>query len=435
MKIFRSSLFILILFVSTVLTACDPAQRSDQPITFMVFGDPAELKAYQDLAAAFEAENLNAKIELIHIPGQSDYRTRLAADFAAGTPADVVLLNYRRIAPYAAKDALEPLDEYLTGSKILSPGEFYPQVLQAFTYMNQLYCIPQNLSSLVVYYNKDLFDQINLPYPDDHWTWGDFLRTAQALTRDLDDDGKIDQYGVGFEVAFARFTPFIWQHGGEITNNDLNPTNLTLDWPASQEAIQWVVELQTRYKVIPNALDEAAEDSESRFMNGRLGMYLNSRRGVPAYRQIEGFDWDVAPLPRDRHYAGILHSDGYCMPTKAANGPERKKLIWEFIEFANSQEGQRIIAMTGRTVPSIKAVAESPVFLDSSQKPANNQGAFLDPIPYIRPLPVKVGWIDAEEAVDEELKRAFYGQTSVEEAIKTAMNLANQYIGFDADAP
>jgi multiple sugar transport system substrate-binding protein len=421
-----------IITASLFLSACALANDTRQgDISLMVFGDPAELKAYQALASAFEARNPGTRVQLVHIPGQSEYRARLAADFAAGTPADVVLFNYRRFAPYAAKNALEPLEKYLAKSDQITVTDFYPQVIEAFTWQNELYCIPQNISSLVVYYNKNLFDQVGLAYPADDWTWNDFLKTAQALTRDLDGDGLADQHGIGFEVSLARFAPFIWQHGGEIANSNTSPTSLVLDWPLSSEAIKWVTELQTQYHVTPDAEEGAAENSESRFMNGRLGMFLNSRRGVPTYRQANQFDWDVAPLPRDRHIASALHSDGYCMASVARN----KDLAWKFIEFANSPTGQEIIASTGRTVPSLIAVAESPAFLDPNQKPANNRGAFLATIPYLRALPVKPGWVSAEEAADKELERAFYGQASLEEAIQLANSMALPYLSAEADAP
>ena len=408
---------------------------SPETFSFMVFGDPPELAAYQQLTQAFEARYPQAQVQLIAIPSQADYRTRLAADFTAGTPADVVLLNYRRYAAYAAKGALEPLEPYLANSQVISFQDFYPQALAPFTWRNQLMCIPQNLSSLVVYYNKELFDQVKLPYPQPGWTWEDFLKSAKALTRDQDGDGQPDQYGFGMEVSLARFAPFIWQHGGEITDNDLNPTRLALDWPRSQEAIEWLAALQNQHGVAPGAEQEAAEDSESRFMNGRLGMYLNSRRGVPIYRQISaqtgGFDWDVAPLPGDRHLASVLHSDGYCMPS----GVKNKALAWQFIEFANSAEGQRIVAATGRSVPSLISVAESLAFLAPDQKPEHSRSAFLDPLPYIRPLPVVPTWIEVEEVIDQELKRAFYGQASVEQAIQSAIRLAQPYLGADSDMP
>ena len=153
-------------------------------------------------------------------------------------------------------------------------------------------------------------------------------------------------------------------------------------------------------------------------------MFLNSRRGVPSYREIGGFDWDVAPLPRGKERAGILHADAYCMPK--ASG--RKAATWSFIEFANSPEGQTIVARSGRTVPSLKAVAESPAFLDPSVKPASSR-VFLDVIPHIRGVPVMASWVDIETTVGEELERAFYGHVDVDSFIKTSTELTLKYFG------
>ena len=180
-------------------------------------------------------------------------------------------------------------------------------------------CIPQNLSSLVVYYNRDLFRGAGVPEPRDGWTWDDFLRAARALTRDIDGDGRIDQYGVGTEVSIFRVAPFIWQNGGDLVDNPQAPTRLALDTPAAREAIQWFVDLQVKHRAAPDAVAEKAESSESRFLNGRLAMFLNSRRGVPTYRTVTGFDWDVAPLPMAKRRAGILHADAYCIPKSATN--------------------------------------------------------------------------------------------------------------------
>lgn len=384
-------------------------------ISFMIFGDAAEKAAYEQLVAAFEERHPTIDVTLNHIPGQSDYRQRLGVDFAAGTPADVVLLNYRRYAAYAARGALEPLGPYLERSTLLKQADFYQEAITPFIWEGQLMCIPQNLSSLVVYYNRDLFRAAGLADPAPDWTWDDFLAAAKALTRDSDGDGATDQYGLGTEVSIFRAAPFIWQNGGELVDNLEAPTRLTLDTPESRAALQWFIDLQLRHKVVPDAVAEAAEDSESRFLNGRLGMFLNSRRGVPTYRTIEGFDWDVAPLPQGQQKAGILHADAYCMPAVSQN----KEAIWTFIEFANAAEGQHIIAASGRTVPSLRAVAESPTYLDPGQKPANSR-VFLDVIPWIRTVPIIAGWAEIEELTAEELSRAYYGQASLDEVIRAA---------------
>ncbi len=397
-----------------VATATEP----DESVSFMVFGDPAELAAYQGLVDAFEAEHPDIDVELIHIPDQADYRQRLGADFAAGTPADVVLINYRRYAPFAAMGALEPLEPYLQGSELIAEDDFFPEAIDPFRWRGELTCIPQNVSSLVVYYNKDLFDEARLPYPVADWTWDDFLATAQALTKDLDGDGVTDQYGLGTEASIFRVAPFIWQNGGELVvlEGGLRPVSLAVDSRPAREAIEWFVALQTEHGVVPDAVAESAEDSESRFLSGKTAMYLNSRRGVPTYRQIEGFDWDVAALPRQEQPAGILHSDAYCL----AAASDVKDAAWTFIEYANSPEGQAIVSEAGRTVPSLIDVAESAAFLDPAVRPANSQ-VFLETIPILRGVPVMASWVDIEEIAGEEIERAFYGQASVDEAIDSML--------------
>lgn len=403
--------------------AAAPESAAPSEVSFMVFGDPGELKAYQAIVDMFESRNPDVDIELIHIPSQGDYRQRLGTDFAAGTAADVVLLNYRRVVPFAAKDAIVPLGPYIAASEVVSGTAFYPETLSAFTWNSNIWCLPQNLSSLVVYYNKDLFKAAGVPEPTADWTWDDFLAAAKALTQDTDGDGTIDQYGLGTEVTFLRLAPFVWQNGGEIVDDPYLPSFLTLNSPAAKEAFQWFVDLQTVHHVVPDAVAEEAESSESRFLNGRNAMHLQSRRIVPTTRESATFDWDVAPLPQNKQAATVLHSDGYCMAATTKN----KDAAWRLIEFANSPEGQEIVAATGRTVPSIKSVAESPAFLDPNVKPANAR-VWLDVLPVLRNMPITDTWIDVETVVDSELERAYYGQATVDEAIQAAMTRAQEYL-------
>lgn len=412
--------FLWLLLVSIIFSACQPALSGN--ISFMVFGDPAELTAYQTLTDAFQQKHPDIQVELIQIPGQSDYRKRLVADIVAGTPADIILINYRRYAAFAKTGALEPLGSYLERSTLLKEADFYPEAIQPYQWNGELMCIPQNISSLVVYYNKDLFDAAGVPYPTNDWTWLDFLDTAQALTKDVDQDGATDQFGAGVEASLIRLAPFIWQANGQIVDDDSNPTGLTFNSTEALEAADFFFSLQTVHHVVPNREQETSEDSESRFINGRLAMFFNSRRGVPTYRESANFDWDVAPLPQNVTKASILHADAYCLPSASKN----KEASWTFIEFANSVEGQTIVAKTGRTVPSLIAVANSPAFLDPNAKPANSQ-VFLDMIPYLRAFPIHPNWAEIEETTNQELARGFYGEVDSYAAMLNAARAAGEY--------
>ena len=197
-----------------------------------------------------------------------------------------------------------------------------------------------------------------------------------------------------------------------VLEGGLRPVRLALDSRAAREAVAWFVALQTEHGVVPDALAEAAESSESRFMAGRMGMFLDSRRAVPTFRDIQAFDWDVVPLPQREQAAGILHTDAYCM---AGAAPD-KEAAWTFIEFANSPEGQAIVAAV-RTYGAITDRRGRVDGIPRPDVPPASSHLFLDSIPMLRGVPVMAGWVDVEEVAGDELERAFYGQATVDEAI------------------
>ena len=411
-----------VLFVCLLFAVACGGNQKERRISFMVFGDPAEHRAYVDLVDAFRSSYPAIEVELSHIPSPQAYRTRLATAFAAGSPPDVTLMNYRRYASFAAAGMLEPLGSRLDASSLIDRADFYTVALNGFVWRGELMCIPQNISSLVVYYNRDLFDGAGVPYPGDDWTWVTFLETAEALTRDADGDGVIDQYGLGVEPSLFRLAPFVWQNGAPLVDDLEHPTRLTLTRPPSLEALQWFVDLRQVHGVAPGRVAEMAQDSESRFIAGTTAMYLNSRRGTPTYRQIEAFSWDVAPLPRQETEAGVLHSDAYCLSSTA----EDKDAAWTFIEFANSYEGQSVIVRSGRTVPSLKAVAESAAFLNDGLRPARSY-VFVDNARIARRVPVISTWEEIEGTADREIERAFYGEISAEEAARLSFQRTEEY--------
>jgi multiple sugar transport system substrate-binding protein len=172
--------------------------------------------------------------------------------------------------------------------------------------------------------------------------------------------------------------------------------------PEAKEALQFLVDM-TRDGFVPTEAEIAAQDLETRFMTDKLGMLLSSRRETPAFREVSGLDFDVAPLPIAKQPAGILHSDAYCI----SSGSDNIDAAAKFISFAIGDQGQRITALGGRTVPSLKEVATTPAFLDPTQAPARSQ-VFLDGIPTIRRTPVIPTWPEIEDVAEEILTRMFY---------------------------
>jgi multiple sugar transport system substrate-binding protein len=389
------------------------ADKASGEISFLVFGEPEELKAFRSVITAFRKEQPEVKVKLIEASDRDDLLARLATSFAGGTPPDLFLLNYRFYGQFAARGVLEPVQGRLNESEVFAEDDFYPQALDAFRRDGELICLPQNISSLVVYYNRNLFRNAGVPEPKPGWTWEEMVEKAIKLTRDEDGDGNIDQYGLGVEPSIIRLAPFVWSMGGEIVDDEQKPTRLTLDTPEGLGAMQSFFALRDQHLVIPSDQEREAEDEETRFLNGRLAMVLSSRRSTPSFRTITSFDWDIAPLPKHEEPAGILHSDAYCL-TKAS---ENKEAAWTFMEFALGPEGQRITARSGRTVPSLKEVAESDAFLDPNAKPANSR-VFLDTIDVIRRVPNVSTWPEIEDAAEPIIESGLYQGVSAEEAAR-----------------
>jgi multiple sugar transport system substrate-binding protein len=271
--------------------------------------------------------------------------------------------------------------------------------------------MPQNLSSLVVYYNRDLFEQFRVPLPRAGWTFEDLRGAARALTEPPVKHTGVRRYGIGLDPGIVRLGAFVWSAGGDLVDDPVKPTRFTLDTPQARAGLQAFLDLQGGDRTAPLEGEVEAKGLDARFLDGELGMFMSSRREVPTFRTIKGFEWDVAPFPVIERPASMLHSDAYCV----AKG-RRADAAWRFVEFAAGEAGQRILARSGRIVPSHKRVATSRDFLDPDKPPRSSQ-VFLDAIPSVRRLPVAATWPEIEDAADLAIKRAYYTELSVDEAL------------------
>ena len=385
--------------------ASDSAEgEASGQMQFLVFGDAEELAAYRGLVEAFEEEEPDIDVQLLETSTRDELMTRLSTGFAGGNPPEVFLSNHRYIGQFAARGALEPLDERIAASDEISLDDYYETAIEAFRFDGQLPCLAQNISSLVVYYNRDLFEEAGIPEPADDWTFANMVDIAQALTKDTDGDGTIDQYGLGVEAgSLMRLAAFVWSAGGELVDDPANPTRFTLDTPEARFGLGQFFSLRKAHGVIATEEELESESDNSRFLNGRLAMLMESRRTTVSFRTITDFDWDVAPLPILNEPAGILHTDGFCLTSGSAN----KEAGWRFIEYALGEEGQALLARSGRTVPSHRVVAESEAFLDPNEPPSRAR-VWLDTAPHLRSVPTISTWPEIEQVAEAILEIAMY---------------------------
>jgi multiple sugar transport system substrate-binding protein len=389
--------------VGALLAACSAdAEEGPTRVTVMVSGDPAEIDAYRAVVTGFNDAQDDVEADLLPFAERDDLIARLSTSIAGGQPPDLFLMNYRFYGQFAARGALEPVGPFLEESSAFDEDDFFASAMTPFRWDGEQMCLPQNVSSLVVYYNADLFRAAGVDPPSSGWTWDDMTAAADRLTSDEDGDGTADVYGLGVDPEVIRVAPLIWSNGGTLVDDEASPTRFAFDPPAI-EAIQRFFTLRTA-EVTPTDEEAESEDFETRFLNGRLAMLMESRRVVPTLRTITGFEWDVAGLPPMDVPVSVLHSDAYCITA----GSDAKDAAWRFLEFALGPEGQAIAAGSGRTVPSLRSVAESDAFLDPVADPAHSE-VFLEQILTLRAVPVISTWPEIEDTANALLEEGYYG--------------------------
>src|SRR5699024_2439900 len=109
---------------------------------------------------------------------------------------DVFWMHSNEAQKYMANGILLDLTDYIASSDKLEMDQ-YPQELKDFyTYDGKTYAIPKDRDTIALWYNKTMFDEVGLEYPNEDWTWDDYYEAAKKLTKE---DGT--QYGTAMNPS------------------------------------------------------------------------------------------------------------------------------------------------------------------------------------------------------------------------------------------
>lgn len=372
----KSVALLLVLALLLGLSGAMVSALADDPvtITFSGHGDQEEIETFRALIKVFEAENPDIKVTYTPVP--SDYTGKMNTMLLGGTGTDVFYVPDDKFGGWVQAGFIQNLQSYLDTSEKIDVDDIWESAIKRYrydgtrTWQGDQYGIPKDIGPTVLYYNKDLFiaNGVELPPTDRPWTWDEFLDACQKLSKDLDGDGKNDQYGVGP----IWWEAFILSNGGKILSDDFTEFLMWEDDAA--EGLQFAADLTNVYDVCPTAAVSSSMSDNTLFFTGRVGMIFGGRWYTPAIRAGAGFDWDVCLIPsgKENTISGWSGTVGLCI----WSGSQHPDEAWRFIEFLASVQGQQEQTKLGFCVPIYKSMAYDDVFLQSDQKPANAQ-AFL----------------------------------------------------------
>lgn len=388
------------------LAACSPSRQ--QGLTFATWGSVDEVALLKPLLADFTRET-GTPVELVHIP--EGYLQKLPILFASGQAPDVLFLNNMTVPAYADSGALLPLDSLLSSSSRLTQADFYPQGLEAMRWEGALYAVPRDLSNLVVYVNRSMWQEAGLPWPRDSWTMAEMLKAARRLSADTPEGRR---FGISFDKRPLFWLPYLWSEGGDLF--DAGFARSTLSEARAIEALQFYADLPHRYRVSPREIDTGNAPMAQLFAQGRLGMFVSGRWSVPGFRKNLTFDWDVLPFPAGSA-GSIVDVDASGWAISAAS--RKPEAAWKLIEHLAGAEASSRFSEGGLIVPARQDVAKAPGFLAQGQAPKGAR-TFLDALATGRPTRTPPNWGEVSTVLDLELAPLWRGEASASAVLPRA---------------
>ncbi|GAA2884020.1 sugar ABC transporter substrate-binding protein [Actinoplanes cyaneus] len=393
-------------------------------VTFRLW-DEQVATAYEQSFAAFEKTHPEITVDVQVVPW-ADYWTKLPADVAAGTAADIFWTNTSNFGLYADNGHLLPVDV---------SGDWTKSVVDLYTRGGKLWGVPQLWDSIALYYNKDLVTKAGVDpaaltwdpsRPDDPFRAALRRLTADGAGRHPGEAGfdPKDITTYGFNAALdqqAIMWDFVGSNGGTWQTGD---AFTFADQPKTAQAVQYVVDLINKEHVAPSAADTNTNSDKALqlFTQGRIALFQSGPYHLKAVHDGAGFPWGIAPLldgPAGR--VGVVHGVAAVASARTAH----KEATTEVLKWIGSADGQRPIAAGGYAFPGVTSV--QPAFVDHWRQRGVDLQPFLDSAggtTFPAPVGPRVG--SGGTAYAPVLQQVFLGQLGVVDGLRKAQNAGNE---------
>ncbi|MDO5100963.1 MAG: sugar ABC transporter substrate-binding protein [Eubacteriales bacterium] len=388
---------------------------SDKELTVTIW-DSGQQPGLQQIIDDFTAATgIKASLQVVD---WNNYWTLLEAGATGGELPDVFWMHSNESVKYMSNDMLLDLTDRISASKKLEMDKFPATLMEMYTFNDKTYAVPKDIDTIAVWYNKAMFDEAGIAYPDGSWTWDEFYETAKKLTKE---DGS--QYGYAMNPSNNQdgWMNIIYAHGGKVLTDDKKSG---FDMPETIEAMQFVHKMQQ--EVMPPANVMAETGTDVLFQSGKVAMITQGSWMVAPFKANEYLakNADVARLPKDAK-TGKSVSMYNGLGWAAAANTDMPEEAFALIEWFGSKENQEKQAQLGVTMAAYDGVSDTWV----KNTDLFNLQPYLDALKgdlEVRPhTNATVTW---EQGITDELTKAWNKEVSIEDACKAVTEMMNTKI-------
>lgn len=377
-------------------------------IDFMHWGGDETFEGdYKERIETFEKDNPDIKVNVITVA--DDYDTKLQTMIAGNEAPDVAQVAENG-SGFATKNAFIDLSDRIEKAGI-DMDATWGAAIDLYKNDDQIFGLPDRGGSSILYYNKDMFDEADLDYPDADWTLDDYYAAAEKLTNDEEGDAKRWGSTAGdYQLVWGNF---LATNGGGIMDQDGtvifdSPENLATLKDYNDAFQKWNVDYET------------GEDGVNRFQAGVVGMNMTGFWDIKSNAEVEGLNYGIAPMPVGTEPTSW--STGSALTISSQSSDEEQEAAWKFIQYMTDEDAQQILGKGLNDCPANLKVLSSDEFLNQK---VGTQDLDLSSIATAQERVVIDGLIAGpwySEANDEaraKIKEMLLGNLTPEETVTT----------------
>lgn len=302
----------------------------------------------------FERKHPKVKVKYISGIDKKDYSEWCAKRMLLGKLPDVFMVLDNDFNQYCTLGVLEKLNSYMREDRDFHENELFYTALSSGRGIGEedvQYGLPYEVVPTLLFVNKTLLKKEGIQVPKKDWTWEDFFEICKKITKDTDQDGRVDQFGT-YDYTWLHA---LYTSGGKFFDDKKEKLEFTNSKVI--EAIKFMKSL--------NELNQGENVTKEDFLAGKVAFmpltfaeYRTYKTYPYKIKKYTNFQWDCTTFPASKRGNNVSKVDTLLLSISRSS--KHKKLAWELLkEFVYNEESQTDIFRFSQGVPVKKSVAGS----------------------------------------------------------------------------
>lgn len=407
--------------------------RRPQVLEFGMFGDSywevANADGYVIIDKAIKKfEKLHPEIKIHYYSGipKDDYEEWLARKILKGDAPDVFMILSEDFSRMVSLGFLENLDKEIQEDKSVEIRDYYETSLEAGKIDDRQYALPYETVPTLMFVNKTLLEKEGIPVPDADWSWDDLYRICKKVTKDLDGDGRLDQFGT-YNYGWLEA---LYSNDGKIFDPQGKKCYLTSE--RTEESVRFIQRINELYQG-EKVTRETFDAGNVAFMPLSFAEYRTYKTYPYKIKKYSDFQWDCITLPAGSMGDNISRVDSLLIGISSES--RQKDMAWEFLKMlTNDREIQMELFRYSQGASVLKEVTNSKEAEEILKKDTEKSDKIIDHnllnqvIMNGRVVKEFPKYKEAMALAEGEVSKLYDSSTNVESALKITQRMVTNLL-------